>query len=112
MAAFLPHESASPLPPKAPRTNQLGFLGPWVASEDAFWATTKLMSDGVTSDAGGEDTTVAAHIRVVTISAKWRSSIWQHARASGFTRSPRGDQSCGLERSSLREPSERSSAHF
>ena len=28
--AFLPHESASPLPPKAPRTNQLGFLGPWV----------------------------------------------------------------------------------
>ena len=24
------HESASPLPPKAPRTNQLGFLGPWV----------------------------------------------------------------------------------
>ena len=28
--AFLPHESASPPPPKAPRTRQLGFLGPWV----------------------------------------------------------------------------------
>ena len=28
--AFLLHENASPLPPKAPRTNQLGFLGPWV----------------------------------------------------------------------------------
>ena len=28
--AFLPHESASPPPPKAPRTHQLGFLGPWV----------------------------------------------------------------------------------
>ena len=28
--AFPLHENASPLPPKAPRTNQLGFLGPWV----------------------------------------------------------------------------------
>ena len=26
----MPHESASPPPPKAPRTHQLGFLGPWV----------------------------------------------------------------------------------
>ena len=42
---------------------------------------------------------------------RWRQAGFE-PRASGFTRSPRGDQSCGLERASSREPSGRSVAHF